>query len=146
MKVKAPARTRQIEVTDEKENALAIMKDLAYGFYVENKKANEHAKAAKKARAALLAKMKDAKLTKKVFSFAKRENEAAFSLEAVVETPKSDKANVQKLFKILGDQELFLKIVSASKGAIVEFCGEAVFTQVKEEVEGEENVSVSLVK
>lgn len=143
--VKARTRTRSLELDESTKPAGLV--PLMIEVYRLNLEQNKAKKAYEVKRGELLGKMKAAKLKRKT-----AENVIIYeggndtvNLEAIVDSPKSFKASVDKLSKLV-DPQTFLTIVSATKDAIVTFAGAAVFEQCKEEHTGEENVSVKLIK
>lgn len=119
---------------------------LAVEVYKLNLAQNEAKRAYDKKRAELRGAMKTSKTSEKVFSGVRVSPDSSpITLEAKVETPINEKANIRKLVKLV-DGDTFLNIVAATKTAIVELAGLAVFEQCKEESPGTQNVSVKLLK
>lgn len=112
--------------------------------YRLNKELNKITAAHKKERAALYQMMKDRKVDRKVLEAVEIAG-SKVSIEAIVSKPKSEVANVEKLQGLV-TKKVFMQIISATKTNIEKFAGKAVFEQVKEEHEGEENVSVKELK
>lgn len=141
-------RSRSMELAEEAttEDKAESLLALVVEVYKLNLAQNAAKREYDKKRKELLGKMKAAKVMKKVFSgISTEEGAQPISLEAKVATPTMEKADVTRLSKLV-DSETFLTIVSATKEAIVTFAGTAVFEQCKTEVQGTENVSVSVFK
>jgi len=138
------SRERTIDLADTENPDSDKLEKLIVSVYRANLANNEAEKAYKKARAELLGLMKDKKLKRKLVEYTDAKG-CIVTLIAGVEAPESDKADIKKLYKIVG-METFMKIVSATKTAIVDIAGAAVFEQVKTTVIGAENVSVKPLK
>lgn len=137
---------RALELGAAIEEKEASLDNMVLEYFLSAKAKNEATNKEKKLREKLLKTMKDRGIKSKRFEFKdEKTGKVLYNLSAVVAAPESEKADVAKLFKIVGP-DLFLKVVSATKKAIVEFCGEAVFTQVKVPHTGDENVTVSVIK
>jgi ATP-dependent protease HslVU (ClpYQ) ATPase subunit len=137
-------RERSIDLGDADLTANEKLEQLIVSVYQANLAKNKAENDYKKKRAELLGVMKDRKLQDKLVEFTDASGKV-MTLQSLVETGTSEKADVQKLYGIVG-LETFMKIVSATKTAIVDLAGAAVFEQVKQTVVGEENVSVKPYK
>ena len=143
------ARKGGVQIEDAIEAAQKEMRSLAIEAYTANLAKNAASKREEKARGALLGLMKAHKIKNKIFeNVVIGDDEAtatSITLEADVNRPENEKANVLALYKAV-PADTFLQIVSASKEAIVKLAGQAVFEQVKTLVEGEERVVVKTLK
>lgn len=141
---KVRTRERSIDLGDADLAANEKLEQLIVSVYQANLAKNKAENDYKKKRAELLGLMKDRKLQDKLVEFTDTSGKA-MTLRSLVETATAEKADVQKLYGIVG-LETFMRIVSATKTAIVDLAGAAVFEQVKQTVVGEENVSVKPYK
>ncbi len=120
------------------------IKQLATTAYRHNLLANAEGNAYKKARISLYALMK--KHSRKTFTFSDVNTKGdTIKLEASISTPESEKIDVTKLRALVSD-EVFMKIVSASKEAVTKLVGDAVVRQCVFMATGEENVSIKPIK
>ena len=146
----APKRELEIDVQEEALSSLPkgarlIIEALAVKAYVANKAANTQTNLYKKARAELLGKMKDLSISRHKFMALVGEGKVV--LEATISTPDTVSIDVKKL-KTLVTEAQFFEIVSASKGAIEEAAGQAVYNQCANTIVagGTENVSIGVAK
>lgn len=136
-------RTRRIETGHADTGPTHSMKENARTFYTENTKANAHKRAADKARKALLVEMVDAK--QEPFSFTTTIDGKRQTLDVSVDQRPSLEVDVAKL-KTLVDEKTFMKIVSASKNAIVDEVGTVISDQCTKTVPGSTNANVKVAK
>lgn len=112
--------------------------------YHANKEMNASKKAHDGARADLLRTMKEQNLST-LSGSTELEDGTKIALAASVGTSVVVGVDVTKL-KSLVSEENFLKIISATKGAVVEHAGNAVFINCETSNPGSENVTVKGVK
>ncbi len=137
----APPKRRSLATAGAKETPVELKK-LAKEFYFSNKEANAASTKASKARKALFAGMKEVGL--RMFGFKATKEGSSIELVAEVsEGRPSTKVNIEKLRKIVKNDEKFMGYVSMSKTAVVETFGGSVADQVCETIPNtNESVSV----
>lgn len=145
--VRTRARVMELKENQEAAQPTDALVPLIIETYKLNQAQNKAKRDYDKKRKELLGQMKKFKLARKVADMIIGEGEGAetVALEAKVETPTREVADVRKLSKLV-DPDTFLNIISASKEAITTFAGLAVFEQCKVETDGTENVSVKPLK
>jgi heme-binding NEAT domain protein len=121
----------------------AEMHQLAVQFHLNNAKANAAARAAEEAREALYKLMKDAGVSE--FKTQTTTENGPIALDAKLKTTKRSAIDVSALLKLVSS-ETFMKCVSATKAAVVDFAGTDVATRCSIEKLGTENVSVTPAK
>jgi hypothetical protein len=122
---------------------MSAMERLAARFHEQNIIANAAKRAADKAREELYAAMK----ANGVDTFVtKAEAEAgSILIEAKVSSKTRKVIDVEALAKLV-DHSTFIKVVSATQKAVVEHCGSDTALRCSREEQGDENVSVTVVK
>ncbi len=141
---KTKTNRRAVDMGQAVDNVEAELREMAIAAYKLNIMQNAAKKAYDKKRGELLAQMKNMKLKSKIFNNVDIDGHMV-NLEASVDRPQQEKADIFALAKLV-DNELFLQIVSATKKAVVDLAGTAVFEQIKVTSEGDENVSVKPLK
>ena len=119
------------------------MKKLAVEHFTANLEANRVSSIASKARAELYKSMKLLGLGK--FSHTFSHGKDLVTLECEIKTPQRDVIDIELLKKQV-TRDVFDKIVSASKGAVVTHAGTAVAKVVSVPTNGTENVTVKVKK
>ena len=121
----------------------AEMQQLAVQFHLNNVKANQASRLAEEAREALYKLMKDAGVSE--FKTQTTTENGPIALDAKLKTTKRSAIDVIALHKLV-PAETFMKCVSATKTAVVDFAGTDVATRCSVEKLGTENVSVTPAK
>ena len=128
---------------EKKPMVTTAMKALARSFHTHTQERNSADTKAKKARKELLADMADAGISE--FSMTTKVGDKAVTLDVSIDTPQLVSVDVKKL-RSLVDEELFMKIVSATKTSVVDHAGSVVFGQCSTTVAGTTNVNVKVRK
>ena len=118
------------------------MKELALEFHEENKLANMHAGAAKKARGYLMRLMEEKSI--KLFSF-NDQNWGAVDVE-IASGRSTSVVDMKKLRAIVADDEKLLSVCSMSKTDVAKFFGTAIAESVSKSVPSAENVQVKAAR
>lgn len=134
-----PTRTRK-----KPDAAMVTMERLAAQYHQYNVAANAAKRAAEKAREELYTAMKVANVDSFV---TKAESEVGSSvlIEAKVKATVRRVIDVEALAKFVSP-EVFIKVVSATQKAVVDQCGSDLALRCSREEQGDENVSVAVVK
>lgn len=137
-----PARSRKLR-TESVEDHEQVIRGLAQEFLRENATANAAANRAKKARAALFAKMKSHGITSRELVV----ELAGHSVPVIAQVSASTRnvIDVPALAKLVGEAKV-IPLASMSQDACTSAFGGAITAQVLKETTGEENVSVKVVK
>lgn len=120
------------------------MQRLAAEYFSANVEANAYKAKADKARKALLKTMTEANLTSADIEMLGTGG-TMVPLQAVIATPDREEIDVALLRKQVKD-DVFMKIVSATKTAVTEHAGSAVVTTCTVVSEGTTNVTVKVRK
>ncbi len=120
------------------------LRELAIKAHAANVAKNAAEKDEKQARGELLGMMKNLKLKSKIFEGVETGGKT-ISLEATIARSARETTDILALAQLV-EKDLFMQIVKANKGDVIELAGEAVFQQVKKVSEGEENVTVKPLK
>jgi len=137
-------KRRTLETTENSKGVTPEMRKLVKEYFFANDEANAAKRKADKARKSLLAHMKDGGV--RSFDTRAQTEETTLTLTAVVKTGMVTAIDVEKLRKVVGDDQKFMGIVSATKTAVTEACGTAVADQCAITAPGKENVKVSVKK
>lgn len=137
----APPKRSLDTAAQNKNNIPAEFKKLAKEFYFANKEANAASNKSGKARKALFAGMLDVGI--RAFGFRATQDGDAVDLQVeIAEGRCTSKVNIEKLRKLLNDDEKLIQFVSMTKTAVVENFGSIMADQVCETFPGTETVKV----
>lgn len=143
-KTELKSSPRRLGLKQPAEDLSGKLRRMIVSVFMAKKSANTAKSDYDKQRKELLGFMKNNKISKEVVEGAEI-NGMQVSLQAELETPVSEKADIEKLYKLIG-HEAFMKIAKVGKGDVEAVAGKAVWEQVKSVSEGEENVTVDNLK
>jgi len=142
-----PTITKRTRKAAPKKGASAEIKNLAVDYFSENLEKNKWTSKANKSRKSLHGAMVDGNLKEAVVTA--KVNGNTVTLDVKVAIPDVTHIDLAKLKKLVGDEK-FMLIASATKKAIEEHAGTAVYNQVSTVKKGtdktKEAVSVKLRK